>query len=105
MPEDATGISGMERVTRAAQARRGAAGPNTEFIDYFNADLMPGIEMSGGFGLFHPQGRLPAHVHDFDESISHHQRPGHLRRRGPASRTGRRGHGVATAGPRPLLYQ
>jgi quercetin dioxygenase-like cupin family protein len=30
---------------------------------------MPGLEMSGGYGLFHPTGRLPAHVHDFDESI------------------------------------
>lgn len=70
MPDDATGFAGKERVTRAAQAQRGVAGPNTEFIDYFNADLMPGLEMSGGFGLFHPQGRLPAHVHDFDESIS-----------------------------------
>ena len=30
---------------------------------------MPGLEMSGGFGLFHPGGRLPAHFHDFDESI------------------------------------
>ena len=30
---------------------------------------MPGIEMSGGYGLFQPGGRLPAHVHDFDESI------------------------------------
>jgi quercetin dioxygenase-like cupin family protein len=30
---------------------------------------MPGIEMSGGYGLFYPGGRLPAHVHDFDESI------------------------------------
>jgi quercetin dioxygenase-like cupin family protein len=25
--------------------------------------------MSGGYGLFHPGGRLPAHFHDFDESI------------------------------------
>ena len=30
---------------------------------------MPGIEMSGGYGLFPPGGRLPAHIHDFDESI------------------------------------
>ena len=29
----------------------------------------PGTEMSGGYGLFHPSGRLPAHLHDFDESI------------------------------------
>jgi quercetin dioxygenase-like cupin family protein len=26
--------------------------------------------MSGGYGLFQPGGRLPAHFHDFDESIS-----------------------------------
>jgi 2-keto-3-deoxy-L-rhamnonate aldolase RhmA/quercetin dioxygenase-like cupin family protein len=70
MPEDSTGLAGMERITRIAHAPGAAAGPNTEFIDFFNADLVPGIEMSGGFGLFHPQGRLPAHVHDFDESIS-----------------------------------
>jgi quercetin dioxygenase-like cupin family protein len=25
--------------------------------------------MSGGYGLFAPTGRLPAHIHDFDESI------------------------------------
>ena len=25
--------------------------------------------MSGGYGLFQPGGRLPAHLHDFDESI------------------------------------
>jgi quercetin dioxygenase-like cupin family protein len=30
---------------------------------------VPGIEMSGGYGLFKPTGRLPAHIHDFDESI------------------------------------
>lgn len=70
MPDDSTGISGGERVNRFATAKRSAAGPNTEFIDCFNLDLIPGIEMSGGYGLFHPGGRLPAHVHDFDESIS-----------------------------------
>ena len=69
MPDDATGIPGAERVNRYATAKRHAAGPNTEFIDCFNQDLMPGIEMSGGYGLFYPGGRLPAHVHDFDESI------------------------------------
>ena len=69
MPEESTGVPGAERVNRFATAPRGAAGPNTEFIDCFNADLMPGVEMSGGYGLFHPGGRLPAHVHDFDESI------------------------------------
>lgn len=69
MADDSTGFPGIERVNRFAKAQRFAAGPNTEFIDCFNADLMPGIEMSGGYGLFHPTGRLPAHVHDFDESI------------------------------------
>ena len=70
MPATSTGIVGGERVNRFASASRSAAGPNTEFIDCFNTSLMPGLEMSGGYGLFYPGGRLPAHVHDFDESIS-----------------------------------
>jgi quercetin dioxygenase-like cupin family protein len=70
MSADSTGVNGAERVNRFATASRSAAGPNTEFIDCFNARLMPGLEMSGGYGLFYPGGRLPAHVHDFDESIS-----------------------------------
>ena len=45
------------------------AGANAEFVDYCNAELIPGLEMSGGYGLFQPGGRLPAHLHDFDESI------------------------------------
>ncbi len=69
MPATQPGVPGGERVNRFATAERGAAGPNTEFIDFFNQDLVPGIEMSGGYGLFHPGGRLPAHYHDFDESI------------------------------------
>lgn len=69
MADDSTGISGAERVNRFLSAPRSEAGPGTEFIDCFNEDLLPGIEMSGGYGLFHPRGRLPAHVHDFDESI------------------------------------
>ena len=69
MPDDSTGHPGAERINRFATAKRGVAGPNTEFIDCFNVDLMPGLEMSGGYGLFQPGGRLPAHVHDFDESI------------------------------------
>jgi quercetin dioxygenase-like cupin family protein len=69
MPESSTGTEGAERVNRHRTAARFAAGPNTEFIDHFNTDLMPGIDMSGGYGLFHPGGRLPAHFHDFDESI------------------------------------
>ena len=69
MPADSTGVPGAERVTRFRTADRSAAGPGTSFIDYFNETLMPGIEVSGGYGLFQPGGRLPAHVHDFDESI------------------------------------
>jgi len=69
VPDDSPCVPGGERINRFANAPRGAAGPNTEFIDFFNDSLMPGIEMSGGYGLFHPTGRLPAHVHDFDESI------------------------------------
>ena len=45
------------------------AGAGTQFVDYFNRELMPGIEMSGGYGRFQPGGRLPAHCHGFDESI------------------------------------
>ena len=26
--------------------------------------------MSGGYGIFQPLGRLPCHLHDFDESIT-----------------------------------
>jgi 2-keto-3-deoxy-L-rhamnonate aldolase RhmA/quercetin dioxygenase-like cupin family protein len=69
MPRTAAGQPGAERVNRFEAAPRFEAGPNTEFIDYFNKDLLLGIEMSGGYGRFRPGGRLPAHVHDFDESI------------------------------------
>jgi quercetin dioxygenase-like cupin family protein len=58
-----------EHVVRFATAASFEAGPGTKFIDYFNRDLVPGIELCGGYGLFQPGGRLPAHVHDFDESI------------------------------------
>lgn len=56
-------------VTRHATAQRYEASNNASFIDYFNDSLMPGIPMCGGYGLFAPGGRLPAHIHDFDESI------------------------------------
>jgi 2-keto-3-deoxy-L-rhamnonate aldolase RhmA/quercetin dioxygenase-like cupin family protein len=70
MPPDSNGTSGFERVTRFSRADRlQGVGPGTEFIDYFNAALMPGIEMSGGFARFDPGGRLPDHLHEFDESI------------------------------------
>lgn len=69
MPEDASGFPGREHVVRFKTAGRYEAGPNTQFIDHLNSELIPGIEMSGGFGLFFKGGRLPAHLHDFDESI------------------------------------
>ena len=69
VPDDFNGHKGPERITRYKNARNYTAGDNTEFIDFFNDTLMPGIDMSGGYGLFYPGGRLPAHLHDFDESI------------------------------------
>ncbi len=69
MPEESCGLPGAERVTRHRAALRFEAGAGATFIDYFNRDLVPGIEMSGGYGAFEPGGRLPAHIHDFDESI------------------------------------
>ncbi len=69
--EDSTGAGkpGTERVNRFKTARRFEAGAGASFIDFFNGDLMPGVEMSGGYGQFTRGGRLPAHIHDFDESI------------------------------------
>lgn len=71
MPDDSTGPAtpGREHVTRFARADRVDIGLGATFVDYFNEDLTPGIEMSGGFGVFQPGGRLQAHIHDFDESI------------------------------------
>lgn len=69
MPPESAGVAGAERIIRHRTAERFAAGPGTCFIDYFNRQLMPDIEMSGGYGRFQPGGRLPAHFHDFDESI------------------------------------
>jgi quercetin dioxygenase-like cupin family protein len=70
MPGDSPGIPGAERVTRFRLAERDSTEPNTEFIDFYNETLVPGLNMSGGHARFGPGGRLPAHVHDFDESIS-----------------------------------
>jgi quercetin dioxygenase-like cupin family protein len=67
---DSTGLPGAERVNRFESAPRSfGVSPGAEFIDFFNAELIPGIEMSGGVARFQPGGRLPAHLHDFDESI------------------------------------
>ncbi len=60
---------GGERYTSFRNSDRYEPGPNASFVDYFNAELIPGFDMSGGYGLFQNGGRLPAHLHDFDESI------------------------------------
>ncbi len=69
MDADSKGVDGAERVSRLKTAKRSSPGQGTSFVDYFNRDLVPGMAMSGGYALFQPGGRLPAHIHDFDESI------------------------------------
>lgn len=70
MPSDSGGMPGFERVTRFSTAKRlRGIGRGVEFIDFFNDSLVPGIQMSGGFARFDPGGRLPDHLHVFDESI------------------------------------
>ena len=88
-----------------ATAERSEAGPDTSFIDFFNETSMPGIEMSGGYGLFQPGGRLPAHVHDFDESICIIDGDADLHRRGPAVHDARGGDRLAAARAGALLHQ
>ncbi len=68
MPEDATGTPGAERVNRHERTPVYEIASGARFQDFFNRDLgCP--EMSGGYGRFAPGGRLPCHLHDFDESI------------------------------------
>jgi len=69
VPEGFDGQLGPETITRYASAHRYDGGSRTEFIDYFNDKMLPGVGMSGGYAFFHQNGRLPAHIHDFDESI------------------------------------
>jgi quercetin dioxygenase-like cupin family protein len=69
MPEEATGTPGAERVNRHDRTPVYEIASGARFQDFFNRDLgCP--EMSGGYGRFAPGGRLPCHLHDFDESIS-----------------------------------
>lgn len=56
-------------LTCYADARRYDAAPGASFIDHFGSRQIPGMRMCGGMGTFAPGARLPAHVHDFDESI------------------------------------
>jgi 2-keto-3-deoxy-L-rhamnonate aldolase RhmA/quercetin dioxygenase-like cupin family protein len=69
MPEDTTGVSGAERVSRHATTPWYEPNPGARFQDYFNREL-GSMGMSGGYGEFTTGGRLPCHLHDFDESIT-----------------------------------
>ena len=78
MPPASTGHPGAERVTRwKAEGKRQKAekpglppsfGQNVDAIDLFNAELVPGIEMSGELVRIEPQGRLLPHLLDVDGS-------------------------------------
>jgi 2-dehydro-3-deoxyglucarate aldolase/4-hydroxy-2-oxoheptanedioate aldolase len=57
-----------ERVNRHDGTAWYEPSPRAKFQDFFNRELAC-PEMSGGYGIFEPGGRLPCHVHDFDESI------------------------------------
>jgi len=69
MPDDSPGTPGAERFSRHAAAPWYEPNPGARFQDYFNREL-GGASMSGGYGEFTPGGRLPCHLHDFDESIT-----------------------------------
>jgi 2-keto-3-deoxy-L-rhamnonate aldolase RhmA/quercetin dioxygenase-like cupin family protein len=69
MADDAAGVPGAERVSRHATTPWYEPNPGAKFQDYFNRDL-GSVGMSGGYGTFQLGGRLPCHLHDFDESIT-----------------------------------
>ena len=69
MPDEASGVSGCERVSRHASTPWYEPNPGARFQDYFNRDL-GSVGMSGGYGEFTHGGQLPCHLHDFDESIT-----------------------------------
>ncbi len=69
MPPRTTTYPKGERFTCFTEEATYSPGPNANFVDYFNAEILPGFTLSGGYGNFEQNGRLPAHLHDFDESI------------------------------------
>ncbi len=69
MPDVAAGVAGAERVSRHASTPWYEPNPGARFQDYFNREL-GSVGMSGGYGEFTTGGRLPCHLHDFDESIT-----------------------------------
>lgn len=70
MPADAVGQVGAERLTRHRNAARYEGDAKTTCIDFFNRELVPGVQMSGGWALFAPGGRQPAQAYDCDASIA-----------------------------------
>lgn len=70
MPVDSSGIAGFESVCRFHQVKRTVGtGPGEESVDYFNADLIAGVELSGGFIRLQPGGQSSVYLLDFDASI------------------------------------
>jgi quercetin dioxygenase-like cupin family protein len=69
MHREENGPRGAERISRHATTAWYEPNPGARFQDYFNRDL-GSTGMSGGYGIFQPGGRLPCHLHDFDESIT-----------------------------------
>jgi 2-keto-3-deoxy-L-rhamnonate aldolase RhmA/quercetin dioxygenase-like cupin family protein len=70
MPPESPGVPGWERITRFDSAQPATEmGPGVQSIDYFQASVMPGCEMSAGFIRLEPGRRLRDHVHHFDESV------------------------------------
>ncbi|MBI3836377.1 MAG: cupin domain-containing protein [Planctomycetia bacterium] len=69
MAQSENGPSGGEHVSRHATTPWYEPNAGARFQDYFNRDLGKS-GMSGGYGIFQPGGRLPCHLHDFDESIT-----------------------------------
>jgi len=70
MPADAKGPEGAERLTRHRGAAHYESGSLTTCIDFFNGELVPSIEMSGGWALFACGGQQPAQAYDCDASIA-----------------------------------
>ncbi len=68
MPADASGQPGAERVTRLANASRYPIGPDAEYVDYCNGELIPGLEVSGGYSIVHPSGQTAAILREVDEA-------------------------------------
>jgi len=70
MPMDSSGTAGFESVCRFHQALRTVfAESGEESVDYYNADLIAGIELSGGYIRLQSGEQWPAQLLDFDASV------------------------------------